>query len=357
MMENITWMLRIFQKEILAVPGKAIILAFFVVVFMIPLFVTNHYILNVLIVAAIYAIFATSWDLISGYTGQVNLGHALFFGVGAYTVAILNVNYGYPTWLAIPLGSIAAVVVGLIAGIPALRLRGFYLALVTLSFPIILSGAVMFFADFTGGENGIPGVKSLSNNPLINYYIVYLIMTLSIFIMYKLTDASSKFVRTGVIIQAIRDDEISARTSGINTTRYKLLAFAVSGFFAGLAGGLYAVTMRVTGLSTLELGLTFQAILWTIFGGISTIYGPVMGVFILYPIIEFLNLFPSIAEFRFILFAVILLLVLLFMPEGLGPWIRDKLEVNCTRCKLPNIFTRRKCRVCSTDLHLETKKN
>ncbi len=190
MMENITWMLRIFQKEILAVPGKAIILAFFVVVFMIPLFVTNHYILNVLIVAAIYAIFATSWDLISGYTGQVNLGHALFFGVGAYTVAILNVNYGYPTWLAIPLGSIAAVVVGLIAGIPALRLRGFYLALVTLSFPIILSGAVMFFADFTGGENGIPGVKSLSNNPLINYYIVYLIMTLSIFIMYKLTDAS-----------------------------------------------------------------------------------------------------------------------------------------------------------------------
>jgi branched-chain amino acid transport system permease protein len=357
MMEQITWMLRIFQKEILAVPGKAIILAFFIIVYALPLFIKDPYILNVLIIAAIYAIFATSWDLISGYTGQVNLGHALFFGVGAYTVAILNVNYGCPSWIAIIIGSIAAVIVGLIAGIPALRLRGFYLALVTLSFPIILAGVVMFFADFTGGENGIPGVKSLSNNRMVNYYIVYLIMTLSIFIMYKLTDASSKFFRTGVIIQAIRDDEISARNSGINTTRYKLLAFAFSGFFAGLAGGLYAVTMRVTGLSTLELGLTFQAILWTIFGGISTIYGPVMGVFILYPLIEFLNLFPTVAEFRWILFALILLFVLLFMPEGMGPWIRDKLEVNCTRCKLPNIFTRRKCRVCNTALHLETKKN
>lgn len=357
MMNNITWLLRIFKNEVLAVPGKAIVLAFFLVVFILPLFITSTYILNVLIVAAIYAIFATSWDLISGYTGQFNLGHALFFGVGAYTVAILNVHYGYSPWIAILIGSVAAVVVGMIAGIPALRLRGLYLSLVTLAFPIILAGAVLYFADFTGGENGIPGVKSLTNNPLVNYYIIYVIMTVSIFIMFKLTDAKSKFFRTGVIIQAIRDDEISARTSGINTTRYKLLAFAVSGFFAGLAGGLYAVTMRVAGLSTLELGLTFQAILWTIFGGLSTIYGPVMGVFILYPLIEFLNLFPSVSEFRFIFFSVILILVLLFMPEGMGPWIRDKLEIRCNRCKLPNIFTRRNCRVCNTPLHLETKKN
>lgn len=353
MIDYFLWALRVFKREILVIPGKTIVIIFYIFLFLFPLITADHYVLHVLTTAAIFAIFATSWDLLAGYTGQINLGHALFFGVGAYTVALLNVNLNLPPWITIPIGSIVAVLVGLIAGIPALRLKGFYLALVTLAFPIILSGIILYFADITGGENGIPGVKALSSNSIFNYYIILLIMACSIFIMYKLIDAKSKFIRTGVILQAIRDDEISARTSGINTTKYKLLAFAFSGLFAGLAGSLYAVTMRVAGLSTMELSLTFQAILWTIFGGIGTIYGPVLGVYILFPLIEFLNLFPIVGEIRFILFALILIFVLLFMPEGIGPWVRDKIEINCPRCKVANIYKRRKCRICGATLHIE----
>jgi branched-chain amino acid transport system permease protein len=346
------WIYNIIRNEFVAIPGHVIALIFFVSLLLIPAFTGNPYILRIFTLAAIFAIFAASWDVLVGYTGQINLGHALFFGVGAYSVALLNLHFGLPAHLSIPLGSIAAVLVGLIIGIPALRLRGFYLALVTLAFPIILTGILFFFADFTGGEQGLTGVHGLALSRTTSYYIIVLTMVFSLLLMYKFTDAGSKWLRVGIILHAIREDEITARSSGINTTLYKLLSFAFSGFFAGVAGGLYAVFMRTVGPSTLELSLTFQAILWTIFGGSATIYGAVTGVYILYPLIEFLNLYPVVSELRFILFALILIFTLLFMPEGLSRWIRDKIEIHCTRCKGINIASRRTCRICSAPLHL-----
>lgn len=350
-MRDYAWSLRKrFQGEILAVPGRAIAFFFLLLLFFVPLITSDPYILGILIFANIYSIYSASWDFLSGFTGQVNFGHAVFFGVGAYTAGLLNLKLGLPPVATIPIGALVAVLAGLIVGIPALRLRGHYLALVTLAFPVMLTGIVFAFPNITGGELGVSGISPLSGSRVVTYYIALIVMIASALIMWKLTDAKSTFVRTGIIFHAIREDEITARASGINTTKYKLFAFCVSGFFAGIAGGLCAHYLRIAGPSNLTLFFSFLPIIWTIFGGIATIYGPITGVYILYPVMEALRVIPRL---RMLIFALILIVVLLFMPEGITTWFRDKIEVECPRCKLTNVTTRQYCRACHAPLHLE----
>jgi branched-chain amino acid transport system permease protein len=337
-----------FQGDVLAIPGRLIALIFFLLLLIFPLITQEPYTLRILIFANIFVIFAVSWDFISGYTGQVNFGHALFFGVAAYSAALLNKYLGLQPWATIPIGAIVAVLAGMLMCLPALRLRGPYLSLVTLAFPLILLSVIKAFPDVTGGEHGITGLTRLSDSRITDYYISAVVMTISVFIMWKLTDAKSALVRTGIILHAIREDEITARATGINTIRYKMLAFAIGGFFAGIAGGLFAHFMRIAGPSTLDLMLSFQAIIWTVFGGIVSIYGAVVGVYFLYPLMEFLRVIP---ELRFLIFAAIVIVILLFMPEGIAVWIRDKIERECPRCKLTNVALRRTCRACGASLY------
>ena len=136
-----------------------------------------------------------------------------------------------------------------------------------------------------------------------------------------------------------------------------MMAFAVSGFFAGIAGAMYAHFMRIAGPSTLDLFFSVQPILWSIFGGITTIYGAVAGVYLLYPLLEFLRFSPEWEQIRFIVFALILISILMFMPEGITAWIRDRIEVKCPRCKLINIATRHNCRACRAPLYPEREES
>lgn len=333
---------RQFRGEVLVLPSRTVVLLFCLILLLLPLVTSDTYTLRVLILASIFAIFAASWDLLSGFTGQMNFGHALFFGVAAYTSALININVGLPPALSIPIGALAAVLAGLVIGIPCLRLRGPYLALATLAFPLILDGVVRAVPSVTGGELGLSGIAPLSSSRVVSYYIAVVLMLVLGFIMWKISDS-----KTGIIFHAIREDEVTARASGINTTKYKLLAFCLSGLFAGIAGGLYVHFVRIAGPSTLELLLSFQAIIWAVFGGIATIYGPIAGVFILYPLTELLRV---TSEIKMLVFAGIVLLVLLFMPEGATNWVRDKTEKICPRCKLQNAAIRKKCRVCNADL-------
>ena len=352
-MRDYAWRLyKSFQGGVLAIPGRAIAFFFLLLLFFVPTITENPYILRVLIFANIYSIYAASWDFLSGFTGQMNFGHAVFFGVGAYAAALLNLHAGLPPWATILIGALVAVLMGLIVGIPALRLRGHYLALVTLAFPVMLMGVVFAFPQFTGGELGISGIAPLARSGVSAYYISLITMIASALILWKLTDVRSTFLRIGIILHAIREDEITARVSGINTIKYKLLAFCISGFFAGIAGGLATHVLRIAGPSNLSILFSFQPIIWTIFGGIATIYGPITGVYILYPLMEFLRIVP---ELRMLIFALIVIFVLLFMPEGLTPRIRDKIEVECPRCKLTNIATRQYCRACNAPLRLEQR--
>jgi branched-chain amino acid transport system permease protein len=330
------------KDEVLVLPSRAAVLVFGLGLLLLPALTQDPYLLRILILTAIFAIFAASWDLLSGFTGQINFGHALFFGVAAYTSGLINVHTKLPHILTIPLGALAAVLTGLIVGIPCLRLRGTYLALTTLAFPIILMGLVFAIPDVTGGELGVSGLSRLSGSRIRDYYITVILMLGLSGVMWKITDS-----KTGIILHAIREDELAVRASGINTTRYKLLAFCLSGFFAGIAGGLYAHIMRTVGPSTLEVSLSFQVIIWSVFGGIVSIYGPVAGVFILFPLSEFLRILP---EARMLIFALLVLVTLIFMPEGLVPWIRDKIEKECPRCKVRSVATRKTCRVCTAPL-------
>ncbi|HOM98410.1 MAG TPA: branched-chain amino acid ABC transporter permease, partial [Acetomicrobium sp.] len=336
-----------------AIPGRVIALFFFIALFCAPFITDDEYFLGIIVLSTIFALFAISWDLLSGFTGQLNLGHALFFGVSAYSAGLLNVHLHYSPWITIPFGAIVAVLVGLVVGIPALRLRGFYLGLVTLTFPLILLGIFFAFPNFTGGELGISGIDRLASSRIAEYYIVAVIFTVSSLLIWKLMDTKNKVIRLGILLHAIREDEITARASGINTTLQKFIAFALSAFFAGIAGGLYAHYMRIAAPSTLELFFSFQAILWTIFGGITTIYGPVVGVFILYPLLELMSAVPWGEQLRYIVFGVVLIATLMIMPEGISVWILDKLEIECPRCKLINAFTRKKCRACRAPLRIK----
>ena len=332
----------VFKGEVLVLPSRVVVLLFFFVLLFLPLVTQDPYLLRILILTSIFAIFAASWDLLSGFTGQMNFGHALFFGVAAYTAALLNLHAHLPPWGSIPLGALAAVLAGLVIGIPCLRLKGTYLALTTLAFPIILMGIVFAIPQFTGGELGISGLARLSGSRLTDYYIAIVLMLGLSTIMWKITQSN-----TGLIFHAIREDELAVRTAGINTTRYKLLAFCLSGFFAGISGGLYAHFMRIAGPANLEVTVSFTVVIWAIFGGVVTIYGPVGGVFILNPLLEFLHFWPKL---RMLMFALIILLILLYMPNGLLPWVRDKIETECPRCKIRNVATRKTCRVCTAQL-------
>jgi len=330
------------KNEVLVLPSRIMVFLFFLVLLLLPVFTQDPYLLRILILTSIFAILAASWDLLSGFTGQMNFGHALFFGVGAYTAALLNLHAHLPPWGSVPVGALGAVLAGLIIGIPCLRLRGTYLALTTLAFPIILMGIVFTIPSITGGELGISGLERLARSRVANYYITVVIMLVVCTIMWKITNSN-----TGIIFHAIREDEVAVRSSGINTTRYKLLAFCLSGFFAGIAGGLYAHFMRIAGPSTLEVSMSFQVVIWAVFGGIVTIYGPIGAVFILYPLLEFFRFWP---EYRTLMFAIVILLILLYMPDGFFPWIRDKIETECPRCKIRNIATRKTCRICAAEI-------
>jgi branched-chain amino acid transport system permease protein len=354
MIDYLYWVYKWIQGEIFALPGRVIALAFFTLLLIIPLMGVNYSTLSFLIIASIFAIFAASWDLLA-ITGQISLGHALFFGTAGYAAALINIHFGLKAWATIPIGSFCAVFIGLFAGIPALRLRGFYLALVTLAFPIILTGIILVFSKFLGGEMGLIGIDRLFKSRVGEYYFVVIIMIFSSLAMWKLSDPGSKVIRTGVIFHAIRADEITARTSGINTVKYKLLAYAFSGFFAGIAGGLFVHFFRIAGPSILEIFFSLQVMMWTIFGGMGTVYGGITGVFILYPLTEYIRVFGWGEELRFIILALIMILTLLFMPQGISVWVLDKIEIKCQRCKVTNIATRRFCRACRAPLRLERK--
>jgi branched-chain amino acid transport system permease protein len=336
------------HNEVLVLPSRTLVLVWVLALLALPVVHDDAYHLRILTMTCIFAIFAASWDLLAGYTGQVNFGHALFFGAGAYTSALLSIRFGITPWATIWAGAAVAMLFGFLVGYLCLRLRGSYLSLATLAFPLIALGLLFAFPGFSGGELGISGLRRLALSPTANYYVAVLSMLVIVFALWLLADS-----RFGIVLHAIRDDEVAARASGINTLRYKMVVFAIAGAAAGFSGALFAHYLRVAGPSTLEVALSFQVVIWGIFGGVATIYGPVAAVFLLYPLTEWLGSFKAFGELRLLIFAVIVLLVLLFMPRGLAPWVRDKVETLCPRCKQRNRAWKSVCRLCGASLEAQ----
>jgi branched-chain amino acid transport system permease protein len=303
MMENIG---KILKENLLNRKSVIIISAIFI---LFPIFTKDYYLLSILIFANIYAIFGASWDLLAGFTGIFSFGQVLFFGVAAYMSGYLNLFLHLPPIVTIPIGGAFGVLVGLVAGLPSLRLKGPYFSIITLTFPGILAGFIYMYPEISGGEAGIYGLSSISSDIVVTYYSSLFLMLGSILILLGIVGS-----RLGLIFRSIRDDQDSAEATGINTTKYKLIAFAISGFFAGIAGGFQAHLLMSISPFVFNVSYSFQAMLGASLGGMGTIFGSLGGSYLM----SFLNeSLRGLAEFRILVSAIVMILVFRYIPEGL----------------------------------------
>lgn len=302
--------------------GKALVLILAVAAALaLPLVVQESYWRHLFIIAFIYAIVASNWDLSLGYAGVFNFGHIAFFGIGVYVTGLAAKLLGIDPWLAMALGGVAASAAGAVVALPVLRLKGIYVILVTFAFSQLVLQLVLSQSDITGGTQGlvrIPTISVLDYNFLRDSRLGYYYVALG------LLAASTLFLRRlvgsdfGMSLRALRDNEDYALARGIPTGMQRLKVLVASAFFTGIAGGFYAVYLRVAspevfGFSTVSLVLSMVLV-----GGIATIYGPIAAAIVLTLATESLAHLAGMNESRFMLVAALMLLVLLFFPRGLA---------------------------------------
>ena len=279
----------------------------------------NRYSSGIMTTMFINIILTVSLNLVSGFLGQLVLGHAGFMSVGAYTAALFTLYSGLPITIAFPisivLAGVMAAVFGVIIGVPALRLRGDYLAIITLGFGEIIR-VIILACDFTGGAKGLRGIPTIlpkgsdaTSLALAKYSYVFWLAVITVVVIWA-------FVRSrhGRAVIAIRDDEIAAEASGIHTTYYKLFAFVMAAFFAGVAGSVYAHHIGVLDPGKFNFDYSVEILLMAVLGGLGSITGSIIAAVALTILPEFLRGFE---DYRMLIYAVILIIVMLFKPSGL----------------------------------------
>ena len=280
--------------------------------FLVPTFTNNPFYLGIFMMAFIYSIYAASWDFMTGYTGLVSFGHAIFLGLAGYGTSASLRFMGFNWLSALLFGAIISVIIGVLIAIPSLRLKGPYLALTLLSISMIFWSLFMMgeLSDWLWGSEGISRVYPLSDNPVIEYIVIFIIMILSLGIMKALGNA--KF---GKILNSIRDDETGAEASGINISKYKILSFMLSSFFAGIAGGLFAMHNYGVDPGRFQPLYSFYPIIMVAVGGLASISGGALGAFIFVFLNEVLiELAPWAPLF---VFSIILMLIVRFSERGI----------------------------------------
>lgn len=279
----------------------------------------NRYSSGIMTTMFINIILTVSLNLVSGFLGQLVLGHAGFMSVGAYTAALFTLYSGLPITISFPisivLAGVMAAVFGVIIGVPALRLRGDYLAIITLGFGEIIR-VIILACDFTGGAKGLRGIPTIlpkgsdaTSLALAKYSYVFWLAVITVVVIWA-------FVRSrhGRAVIAIREDEIAAEASGIHTTYYKLFAFVMAAFFAGVAGSVYAHHIGVLDPGKFNFDYSVEILLMAVLGGLGSTTGSIIAAVALTILPEFLRGFE---DYRMLIYAVILIIVMLFKPSGL----------------------------------------
>ena len=305
---------------------KWLILAVLVIAVIIPQVVTNKYYMNILIMSGIWSIVALSLNLILGYTGQVNLAHGAFFGIGAYASALLMLKLKLGFWLALPFAAAIAGFFGFLIGLPALRTRGSYFAIGTLCFNIIVTLIVDRWEGLTEGARGLMGIPGPGPIPLpwggeisfktmaAQYYLVLCFLLLTIFVLRRIIQSL-----VGRTFRAIRGNEELAEAVGISAMKTKLLSFTISCFFAGVGGVLYASYIGFLSPELTDYHVSFDALIYVMIGGVGTIVGPIIGTLLIVTIPEMLHI---AAEFRLLLYGLILIVMIIYLPRGIVGWIK-----------------------------------
>ncbi len=279
-----------------------------------PLLIQDVYWLHILNVIGLYTLLAVGLNLVVGFCDTFSLGHAAFYGIGAYTAALASTRLGLPFWVTVPLAGLVGGLFGLAMG-PVMRLRGPFLAVVTLAFGEVVRLVLFNWVDFTRGPNGIAGIRA----PWIGgfqfdsdhrYYYLILAVALAQYVVITRLVSS----RLGRAMKALRDNEDAALAYGVFVPAYKTLAFVIAAVFAGMAGGLYAHLISFISPDPFDLSHSIEMLFMVVIGGLGSVPGSVLGAAIVALLPELFRLF---ADFRLIVYSIVIILILTFAPRGL----------------------------------------
>ena len=281
------------------------------------------YVTHVAIILLIFAILASSLNLLMGYTGLVSIAHAAFFGIGGYTSGLLVLRLGVPFGAALVLASVVTALIALAVGVPSFRTRGIYYIIVTVAFQLIASEVFDNWYGLTGGGVGlrgiprpgpvaVPGLGAIAFDSKVTYYYLVLAVTVLVHV------ALARVVRSGigVALMAVRDNETKALMMGASPLAYKTFAFVLASGLAGLAGSLYVHYLEYAHPDFFGFAISVDVFLAVILGGAGTLYGPAFGVLVLEVLREALQQFAAL---RLLVFGVLLVVLIVFLPEGLLP--------------------------------------
>ena len=278
----------------------------------------NGYGLYLLTLTEIFTLVALGLNLLTGYAGQISLCHASFFGVGAYSTAILTQKVGLPFLLSLFLGALLTTAIGALAAVPALRLKNIYLAIATLGFGVVLQKIIFEWRGLTGGGGGLaltaPSIAGYELGASGLYYLTLMLMTVGLFGAWNVSRG-----RTGRALLVIKDSEIAAGSLGIHAARYKVTAFAISAFYAAVAGGLFAYLVRYINPESFSVSLSISFLSMVVIGGLGTIGGSIIGA-AFYVIVP--ELLRGIKDAPGLVFGLLLVIVMVFMPQGLWGMLR-----------------------------------
>lgn len=298
---------------------RTLIYAIFIVILAAsPLFLDRYWV-DVLNLVGMYALLGLSLNLIVGHTGLFNLGHAAFYAIGAYTAAILNTRYNIPILWLLPLCGLAAGLFAALIARPVIHLRGDYLCMVTIGVgEIVRIALINNVFGITGGVNGIVGIARPSvfgftlRNPPHFFYLIWGIVALTVFLFYRLEQAS----RFGRALNYLKGDEVAAEGSGIDTAHYKLVAFVLGAFWAGMTGNLYAAKMTTISPESFSFWESVLMFVIVILGGCGSIPGTILGAFLVVGLPE---LFRGFVSARMLIFGAAMILMMIFRKEGILP--------------------------------------
>ena len=292
-----------------------------------PLIDKNTYHLDLMTNVCIYALLAMGLNVIVGSAGLLNLGYAAFFAIGAYTYALLNLNSGWSFWMALPVAGLASMIFGLVIGAPSIRVRGDYLAITTLGFGEIVRISLNNLDQFTGGPNGLLGIARpqifgyhFSVNPMPYFYLMLALVAITAFLLFRLSDS-----KIGRAFVAIREDELAASCMGVPVLQLKLTAFGLSSFIAGIAGACFASKQTIVTPDSFDFVLSVLLLSMVVLGGMGNVWGAVLGALVLGVLPELLR---SFASYRMLIFGLLMILMMIFRPQGIlgGQLIRRELR-------------------------------
>ena len=286
-----------------------VFIAIFLITSLIP-WIFSPYIVGVVTMAFYFSVFVMSWDLLFGYSGEVNFGPTFQIGTGAYVTALLNLNTSLPIGICIIGGTVASIIAGLALVAPALRLRGPYFGLITLVSVFLLNEIITIFAQYTGGEIGISIPAIITTNQTANFYLSWGFSAVSAIAMTIIANSP-----LGLILQASAQDPQEAESLKFNITKYKILAFSVSALFSGLSGALLVIYLGTVSVSlVVSIAVVLQIIISAIIGGRRTIIGPVLGAFFIILLRQWLQ---PLEQLSYAVVSILGLIVLMLLPDGL----------------------------------------